>query len=63
MSSAALLQVQQMQLGLADGTPLVDGVSWSLQPGQTLAVVGGGHAHDLARRRLEPAAGHRCAGP
>lgn len=40
MSSAALLQVQQMQLGLADGTALVDGVSWSLQPGQTLAVVG-----------------------
>jgi oligopeptide/dipeptide ABC transporter ATP-binding protein len=29
-----------MQLGLADGTPLVDGVSLSLQPGQTLAVVG-----------------------
>jgi peptide/nickel transport system permease protein len=27
------------------------------------AVVGGGHAHDLARRRLESAAGHRCAGP
>lgn len=40
MNSDVLLQVQEMQLGLADGTALVDGVSWQLQAGQTLAVVG-----------------------
>ena len=40
MSQSALLQVQDMRLGLADGTALVDGVSWHLAAGQTLAVVG-----------------------
>jgi peptide/nickel transport system ATP-binding protein len=40
MSAVPLLQVQDMRLGLPDGTALVDGVSWSLAAGQTLAVVG-----------------------
>jgi oligopeptide/dipeptide ABC transporter ATP-binding protein len=66
MSSAALLQVQQMQLGLADGTALVDGVSWSLQPGQTLAVVGesgsGKSLSAMALMGLLPAAVHWHSG-
>ena len=40
MSSLPLLEVQDMRLGLPDGTALVDGVSWRLEAGQTLAVVG-----------------------
>lgn len=40
MSASALLEVQDMRLGLSDGTALVDGVSWRLSAGQTLAVVG-----------------------
>jgi oligopeptide/dipeptide ABC transporter ATP-binding protein len=66
MSDAPLLQVQQMQLGLADGTPLVDGVSWSLQPGQTLAVVGesgsGKSLSAMALMGLLPAAVHWHSG-
>ncbi len=66
MSAAPLLQVQQMQLGLADGTPLVDGVSWSLQPGQTLAVVGesgsGKSLSAMALMGLLPAAVHWHSG-
>ena len=66
MSAAPLLQVQQMQLGLADGTPLVDGVSWSLQPGQTLAVVGesgsGKSLSAMALMGMLPAAVHWHSG-
>jgi peptide/nickel transport system ATP-binding protein len=40
MSGNPLLQVQDMRLGLSDGTVLVDGVNWRLDAGQTLAVVG-----------------------